>query len=136
MTRGDHYNINCPYCSKNNSYATQGVTVPFRSVVYFTKECHYCKQKIEYGASWGIALQAEQFPGTFSKVSGATLKSGAPILAGTTVAKLIAELAEGEFSLQEICQNFNVPLDKAMEALKQAANFMNEMQVPDIQQSL
>jgi C4-type Zn-finger protein len=62
MTRGDHYNINCPYCSKKNTYASQGVSVPFRSVVYFTKECYHCKKNIKYRASWEIALQAERFP--------------------------------------------------------------------------
>jgi uncharacterized protein (DUF433 family) len=155
MTRGNHYNINCPHCSKNNSYVTQGVTVPFRSVVYFTKECHYCKQKIEYSASWEIALQAERFPGTFSKVSGRTLieintdrMSGKPVLVGTrlTIAQLIAELAEGEFNFKELCQSFSLPFDKTMEALHQVASSMNggfghnredivttETQAPDIQ---
>ena len=55
---GDHYNTECPWCGKNNTYITDGVRLPFNTVKYFEKSCHHCGQTIVYQAKWFIKVEA------------------------------------------------------------------------------
>jgi len=55
---GDHYNTECPWCGKNNTYITDGIGLRFNTVRLFEKECHYCKQTIVYQAEWFIKVKA------------------------------------------------------------------------------
>lgn len=55
---GDHYNTNCPWCGKNNTYITDGIDLALNTVRYFEKRCHYCGGRIVYQAEWCIKIKA------------------------------------------------------------------------------
>ncbi len=57
---GDHYNIECPWCGKNNVYITQGIKTPFNVIRVFEKPCHWCEKPVVYQAEWSIKVRASQ----------------------------------------------------------------------------
>jgi len=59
---GSHYNCECPYCGKSNTYICQGVTVAFGKVKFFEKPCEHCKKTIYYSAQYEIRVNAEKAP--------------------------------------------------------------------------
>lgn len=60
-TKGDHYNIACPHCGKNNHHVSDGVVVTCGQITRFTKLCFNCKKTIYYAARHEIMVTARNY---------------------------------------------------------------------------
>ncbi|MBI2057394.1 MAG: hypothetical protein HYT63_00185 [Candidatus Yanofskybacteria bacterium] len=56
--KGDHYNTDCPWCGKNNTYVTDGIKVTSHLSRVFERSCQNCGKPIIFKAEMVISIKA------------------------------------------------------------------------------
>ena len=71
-TRGDNYNIACPYCGKINHYPVKHKFNKDK-VLYFKNRCFHCVKQIRYTARYEMTLLAETINSQLNSLSDDSL---------------------------------------------------------------